>query len=441
MITSSTRGSQADLPTQRLPVVRVPRAAEPAPGPRLAGVDAARGIALLGMMAVHALYAYGPDDRPTLVYSLSAGRSATVFAVLAGLGIAFLTGRRRVALGRPAREVAALLAARALMIGTIGLALGYVDPAIATVILPYYALLFLAAVPLVLLPTPALVVLGLVVAGGMPVLSHVLRTSLPVHEPFNHSFVDLVRDPLGTLVELLVTGEYPVLVWTAYVCAGIAIGRMRLSSPKVAAALLAVGTALAAGAAALSAWLLGPMGGRAALEAAGTGRDQMPVAQILDFGADGVTPTTSTWWLAVRAAHTGTPVDVLHTTGTAVALLGALLLLGHVTVPVLAQMIAVVIGPLAAAGSMPLTLYTAHVVFMSSPLDVFDALPGYVVQVVSALLFAMAWRQAVGRGPLEALVNVVSTRARDAVRGARPGTTTAPGPRAPAHGGHATIGR
>ena len=390
----------------------------PVSRPRLAGVDATRGVALLGMMAVHALFVSDASGRPTWIFSVSAGRSAAVFAVLAGLSIAFLTGRRRVALGRPAREAAASLAARSLVIGAVGLLLGHTDPEIATVILPYYAVLFLIAVPLVLLPTPALVVLGAAVTAGVPFLSHVLRTSLPVHAAHNHSFVDLVTAPLDLLVELTVTGEYPALPWTAYVCVGIAIGRLRLSSPKVAAALLVVGAAVAYGGVALSAWLLGPMGGLAQIEAAGTADVNVPTAEILDFGADGVTPTTTMWWLAVEAPHTGTPVDLLHTTGTAVALLGALLLVGHVTVPVLARMIAVVQAPLAAAGSMTLTLYAAHVIFMNSPLDVFDAVPGYVLQVVSVLLFALAWRQAVGRGPLESAANWAAGRARQAVSGA-----------------------
>ncbi len=410
-----------DVPLQRsrpIPDAPVPDPPRVEPGSRLAGVDATRGVALLGMMAVHALYALDAEGRPTAAFSLSAGRSAAVFAVLAGLGIAFLTGRRRVALGRPARAAAASLAARALVIGAVALALGYTDPTIAVVILPYYAVLFLIAVPLVLLPTAALVALGVAVAAGMPLLSHVLRASLPVRAAVNHSFVDVVTDPLGTLVELTVTGQYPALAWTAYICVGIAVGRLRLSSSTVATSLLVVGTAVAAGAVALSRWLLGTMGGLAQIQAAGTEQAGTPVAEILDFGADGVTPTTTFWWLAVHAPHTGTPADLLHTAGTAVALLGGLLLLGHVTVPVLARTTTVVLAPLAAAGSMTLTLYTAHVLFMNSPLDQFEAVPGYVVQVVVALLFALAWRQAVGRGPLESLANWAARRAQQTVDGA-----------------------
>ena len=121
-------------------------------------------------------------------------------------------------------------------------------------------------------------------------------------------------------------------------CAGIAVGRLRLSSPKIAASLLAVGAAVAAGAVGGLPWLLGPDGRpRSRLRAAGTGGRTSRSRRSSHFGADGVTPTTSIWWLAVRSPHTGTPADLLHTTGTAVALVGALLLLGHATMPVLAR--------------------------------------------------------------------------------------------------------
>src|SRR5215218_7611418 len=58
---------------------------------RLIAVDATRGLALLGMMAVHALWAYDDDGNVTWTYSLAAGRSAATFALLAGVGIAFMT--------------------------------------------------------------------------------------------------------------------------------------------------------------------------------------------------------------------------------------------------------------------------------------------------------------------------------------------------------------
>ena len=44
-------------------------------------------------------------------------------------------------------------------------------------------------------------------------------------------------------------------------------------------------------------------------------------------GPNGVTPTTSWWWLAVALPHSSTPFDLARTIGTSLAVLGAMLLL------------------------------------------------------------------------------------------------------------------
>ena len=148
----------------------------------------------------------------------------------------------------------------------------------------------------------------------------------------NPSFGYLLTDPLGLLSELLVTGAYPALPWMAYICAGLVVGRLTLSSAKVARRLLIWGVVLGIAAAAAAWLLLGPLGGRAALELAGPGLDSdMNVDDLLTLG--GTTPTTSWWWLATGAPHTGAPLDLLGTIGGAVALLGAMLLLGHLAGP------------------------------------------------------------------------------------------------------------
>ena len=70
----------------------------PAPtGRRIAGIDAARGIALLGMMATHifAPWTAGTDPEPNFVGLVLSGRSSALFAVLAGVGLALLTGGSR----------------------------------------------------------------------------------------------------------------------------------------------------------------------------------------------------------------------------------------------------------------------------------------------------------------------------------------------------------
>lgn len=381
---------------------------------RLVAVDATRGAALLAMMSVHALYVVGVDGEPTVPHSLFAGRSAATFAVLAGVGIAFMTRRAPVSTRRDGLVAACSLAARALAIGAIGLALGYTQARYGAVILPYYAALFLLAIPLTFLPNRALIATACAIAVVVPVLSHLARSLLPAPRLVNPGFGYLLRDPGGLLTELTLTGYYPALPWMAYICVGLVVGRLTLSSVRVAWGLLGGGLVVAVAASGVS-WLLTKgLGGEGRIEAgasaSGTGADR--VTEILAFGPPGTTPTSTWWWLAIDAPHSSTPPDLLHTAGSAVALLGGMLLLAHAAPPLFAVAFRRALTPLAAAGAMPLTLYTAHIVFMNSPLDVFGAVAGYLVQVTAALLFALGWSKAVGRGPLEAVVGGLAQRAR-----------------------------
>ncbi|MDN5916231.1 MAG: heparan-alpha-glucosaminide N-acetyltransferase domain-containing protein [Pseudonocardia sp.] len=390
-----------------------------APASRLAGVDVARGVALFGIIAVHALIEGYEDGAPATNYLVFGGRSAALFALLAGVAFTFMTHRRRVRPGVEAKAAAATLATRAGALLVIGLALGWTDPEIAAVILPYYAVMFLLAIPLVLLPTGALAGLAVVLAGGLPVLSALIRPALPVPTLDNPHLVDIVTDPLGLLSELTFTGAYPALTWVTYLCVGIAVGRLRLSSLRTGIALFAGGAAAALAATAVSWWLLGPLGGYARI-AAVTPPDRLETAPtIVDFvnvSPGGVTPTTTWWWMATVAPHSGTPLDLVQTIGSALGVLGLALLLSHVP----GRLIGYVLRPVAAAGSMTLTLYTVSILFMNSPLDDFDPVQGYLWQVAAAMLIGVAWRRAVGRGPLEGAMSMLAHAARDRARRAPP---------------------
>ena len=67
---------------------------------RLVGVDVARCLALLGMVATHVLLGQEPDGSLTDSQWLAGGRAAALFAVLAGVSIALMTGRRTPVRGR-----------------------------------------------------------------------------------------------------------------------------------------------------------------------------------------------------------------------------------------------------------------------------------------------------------------------------------------------------
>ena len=93
------------------------------------GADVARGFALVGMIAVHTLPAsVGTTDQPSLAWALFGGHSAALFAVPAGVGLAFLTGGRNPRKGLEARRARVGLAVRALLLFTLGLLLNTLDP-------------------------------------------------------------------------------------------------------------------------------------------------------------------------------------------------------------------------------------------------------------------------------------------------------------------------
>ena len=106
--------------------------------PRLAGLDMARGAALLAMMATHILPTVAQDPATgafsaTWVGTVLSGRAAALFAVLAGVSLT---------LGRvPAERNRLGLALRAAVIAAVGLTLGLARVGVA-VILVDYAVLF-----------------------------------------------------------------------------------------------------------------------------------------------------------------------------------------------------------------------------------------------------------------------------------------------------------
>ncbi len=359
---------------------------------RLVGVDLARGLALLGMMAVHVLPSEDPDGSPSLADQVASGRSAALFAVLAGVGLALAYGRRP---SLPHAGAALLL--RAALIGAVGLWLGTLESGIA-VILTYYALLFVLALPWLRAGPRTLVVAAAVVALAMPFVSFAVRDELPPRDSASPVLADLA-EPGRLLGELLLTGYYPAAVWLAYLLTGLAVGRLALRQRGTALRLAGGGAVLAAVAVGVSALLLGPLGGYAELAGVVRADDGRTVEQVVDAARFGNVPTTSAWWLATDAPHTSTPLDVLATTGTALLVLGlALLVRGR---------LAALLTPLWSAGSMPLSLYTAHVAFLGST-ETDDPEPYYLAQVLVALLFATVWRRYVGRGPLELVLALVT---------------------------------
>jgi hypothetical protein len=190
------------------------------------------------------------------------GRSATMFVMMAGISLAFITGGRNPVQGLARRATARGLAVRALVIAAIGLAIGYGAQDEFEVILPYYGLFFLLAIPLVgLRPrTLACITAGLIVVGPLLVLGSYYLGLEPVTDT-GPTFSDAVDDPIGFVLQLFVTGVFPAVVYMAYICAGLAIGRLDLPSTRVATRLLGGGLVLAVTAWVTSSVILLNLGG------------------------------------------------------------------------------------------------------------------------------------------------------------------------------------
>lgn len=386
-------------------------------GPRLSGIDAARGLALLGMMATHVFPTFEADAQltPTWVGLVFSGRASALFAVLAGIGLALSTGKQQPLHGPQLWAARRGVALRALVIGAVGLSLGGLEVNIA-IILVHYAVLFLCVLPFLGLDVKHLLVLAAGWVLVSPAVAFLLRPWLLTAEPplqLGHNPMwDDLSAPSVLLGDLFLTGYYPVFQWITYLLIGLAIGRLALTAAAVPVLLMTAGTAVAVLAKWLSIVMMEDWGGRAALQASLL-NPAYPLESLLQVNLAGVDQTGSAWWLASSAPHSGTTLDLLHTSGVAAAVVGVFLLLGR-----LAQRSGRdLLLPLRGAGAMTLTFYTAHLCVMASlygrPLPSGWTVEGVywaqavVILVLGGIFAALAWR-----GPLEWVAHAASQLGR-----------------------------
>lgn len=365
---------------------------------RLTGLDAARGLALIGMVAVHTLPSESAvTETPTLAFSLFGGRAAALFAVLAGVSLALMTGRSTPHTGGRWWRSAASLTIRAALIFTLGLALNNVDLPVYN-ILPYYGLLFLLAIPFTRLGAVWNLALGGLMVFLGPVLIHLINSATDFRVVSLPTFHEVATTPADVALSLVANGTYPALSWIAFFLVGLGLGRLPLDTVRTQANILLAGGVLALVGPVLSGLLLNG-GNRWSRIAAQDGT--MTVTDVVDidmFGpADDLPlPTSSWWWLAVDGPHTNTPLALVSGIGFALLAVGSFLLV--------ARTVEGLLTPLISVGSMTLTLYTAHLLFLS----VVDtaAVPSLwlLLQLFAAAVFATAWLATLGRGPLEAVV-------------------------------------
>ena len=373
---------------------------------RLRGIDAARGLALLGMMATHLLPTFeaNADLTPTWIGLTFSGRAAALFAVLAGVGLALSTGKQVPLEGSALSAARRGIALRALVIAAVGLSLGGLEVNLA-IILVHYALLFLFVLPFLGLRVKALCAWA---AGWIllsPLLAYLLRPWLmaadpPLHLGHNPSWEDL-STPFPLLGELFLTGYYPAFQWLAYLLVGLVIGRLALTKAMIPVLLVTGGVAVAALAKALGTAAMENWGGRAALEKV-LNSPGYPLDSVLQVNLTGTRQEGSWWWLASAAPHSGTSLDLAHTSGVAAAVVGACLLLGRLADWVDLDLLL----PLRGAGATTLSLYSAHVWVVSGfylkPLPSGWTEDGmYFAHAATAIIVGIVFVLLKWRGPLE----------------------------------------
>jgi hypothetical protein len=343
------------------------------------------------MIATHTLIAPFPgEDRP-LWHWLSSGRAAALFAVLAGVSLALMTGAARPVRGRERVARTSGLVVRAVLIAALGLALGELNSGLA-VILTYYGVLFLLGLPFLGLRAPALFGLAAAWLALAPVAAHLLAPQLPARG-YDVPTLAQLEEPGQLLAELTVTGYYPVLPWLAYLLVGLAVGRLDLRRRGVDVRLLAGGLALAVATQALAELL-------------------EPAENAADY--HGSLPPGADWkWMLVADPHTGTPLDLATTIGSALAVIGLCLLVARWLPRPGERALAIVFG----AGTMTLSLYSLHVLLHTPEWwpDDYDP-PAFFRHVAIVMAIGAAFVALRRSGPLEWLVRQASTLTARMVR-------------------------
>jgi uncharacterized protein len=365
---------------------------------RITGVDVARGLAVLGMFTAHVGYTTDEVTGAESWLAVSHGRSSILFALVAGVSLALVSGGRTPLDGLPAlRSRTRILVRAVLLLGLVGL-LDLLGTRVL-LILGFYAAYFVLALPFLRWSAGRLAV----AAGAFALVGPVLAYYGP--EVLARAGLRLPEDGSGALTDFLVSGHYPAVVWMAYVLAGIAIGRLDLTSTAVRIALVGGGLLAMVIAYGVSAAVVEPLGGTRAVEDAAAAWSSAFRPEPLTW--EDPWPTSVYLWLA--GPHTDTLPEVVGSGGFAVAVLGLCLFAGRVGRWVLA--------PLAAAGAMALTVYSAQIVALWAWGDTaYEQTTNgpLLVLVVATLAAATAWRWAFGRGPLERLFAAVARRASDA---------------------------
>jgi uncharacterized membrane protein len=342
--------------------------AAPARQHRIVGLDIARGLALIGMLYAHTV----PETDGETVFD---GRSSILFATIAGVSLGLMAGGTRRPETGARGHVARVVALRGLVLIVFGLCLTAFDTPIA-IILDTYGFLFLLAIPLLFAPRWVVAAVAALSAVVGPLAVAALDGAIDGATGQAATALDSAWAyfPTRWLID-----AYPAPVWLAYIAVGILVSRFGIRRLSSQAALVAVGGILA-----LSTYTIAAATGHAVL------------------------------------AHDDTTAEVLASGGVALVVIGALAWLTESTPDAARTVAKRLLWPLSAAGSMPLTVYSAQIVVIWLYIGSVEYtgflgwqnLPLFFELAVPTLILASLWRLRFEQGPLEWLVSRVTTQRR-----------------------------
>ncbi|CAG7619003.1 heparan-alpha-glucosaminide N-acetyltransferase domain-containing protein [Leucobacter soli] len=339
---------------------------------RVAGVDLARGLAVLGMLAAHLLWLGSLSwTEPSTWGSVVTGRSSILFAALAGVSLGLSTGGPTPPHGAGLGRARLRVTIRALLIWLLGVLLISFDVP-AAIILPTYAIIFVLTLPLLAQRASRLfLAAAIVVLVTSPLI--VWANASPWWESYK-----------GWLLGLYIGWNYPFPLWIAFTLAGLGLARAGIRSRRVQWAALSVGALLAVAGYSLSP---GPesseqTAGRSFLEA---------------------------WWTS--DPHSSGVLEAIGSGGFAIAVIGLCLLLRT------GGRWPWLTFPLRSVGSMPLTAYVLQIVMWavasmtllgSAHEHAFRDLDPFLPITIATVMLSVAWSLLVGQGPLEAALGRLS---------------------------------
>ena len=205
---------------------------------RVVALDAARGLAVIGMIAVNT-GPRGDDELLEMIYRIPYGRASLLFVLLGGIGLSLMTRRSRLQ-RTPLPWVSLVWRCALLLLG--GLALQELGHDVA-VILQIYALLILFSLPLLRTTGGSLLLVAATSALIGPLLW--IMGQLYTDGEFDRDPVAVSDSPWEIFTGIVVTGPYPLIVWGAPFVFGIWLGRQKLSDSRISTRLIIWGAAAA----------------------------------------------------------------------------------------------------------------------------------------------------------------------------------------------------